>query len=219
MPQPTPIAVVSRLIIARCAPGGSDAGEVPVDDARPRPGQDAHEHHDHDRHRNGVFLEGADGVEAVDADRHLQRHHDRDDDEVGEPRVGNAELAEDRHSNLDREIRVDADPAKRHQEHQRARQISAAPSEGRAAKHHLIDAGLVTHDGEGGENRAADEVADHDDGNGVPQSELQDDAEGAERPVERCDIRAGPDPHLLRAGGVPVTIRDRLDAVIVRSKF
>src|SRR4029077_19870699 len=76
-------------------------------------------------------------------------------------------------------------------------------------------AGLVAHHREGGEDRAAHQVAQDDDRDGLPEAELEDDAEGAEGPVDRGDVGARPDPHLLRAGGVLVGLGNGFDAVNV----
>lgn len=139
------------------------ARQAPVDDTRARPCQDAHQHHNGDGRRHRVLLEGAYRVEAVDSDQHLHGHHQRDDDDLDRPCVGHAELPEDAHRDLDREVGVDPDPAQRHQEHQDARQVGAADPERGAAQHHLVDAGLVSHHREGREDRAADDIAEHDD--------------------------------------------------------
>ena len=122
---------------------------------------------------------------------------------------------EDRDGDLDREVGVDPDPAQGHQEHQRARQVCPTATERGPPEHHLIDAGLVTHHGEGREDRAADDVARHDDGDGLPQPEVQHDAQRAECPVDRRDVGPGPDPHLLWSGGVFVGFRNGQDAVSV----
>src|SRR5262249_56158967 len=116
------------------------------------------------------------------------------------PRYTDSDRHEDVYPDIIGKIRVHADPAERHEEHQRARQVRAAATERRAAEHHLIDARLVAHHREGGEDRAADDVADHDDRDGLEQPELEHDAERAERPVDRRNVGPGPHPHLLAAG-------------------
>ena len=64
-----------------------------------------------------------------------------------------------------------------------------------------------------------EQVADDDDRDGLPQAELENDAERAERPVDRRDVGAGPDPHLLRPGRVPVGIGDGFYAVNVGTQL
>jgi hypothetical protein len=54
---------------------------------------------------------------------------------------------------------------------------------------------------------------------GLPQAELENDAERAERPVDRRDVGPGPDPHLLRPGRVPVGIGDGFYAVSVGTQL
>src|SRR5215469_11078718 len=68
---------------------------------------------------------------------------------------------------------------------------------------------------EGGEDRAAHDVAEHDDNDGLPQAELEHDAKGAQGPVDGGDVGPCPDPNLLQTGGVLVGFGDGLDAVKV----
>ena len=56
---------------------------------------------------------------------------------------------------------VDPEPAHGHQ-HLHGRQVRAAAAERRARERHLVDAGPVAHHAERAEDRAADEVADHE---------------------------------------------------------
>src|SRR6202040_2176861 len=149
-------------------------GKVPIDDPRLTPGENAHQHHDDDSHRHGVLLKREDRIEAADSDDDLHHHHERDDDEDRQQGFRYSKLAENGHRDLDRKIGVHPDPAQRHQKHKQARKIRAPAAEGGAAKHHLIDPGLVAHHRERGEDGAAEDVADHDDGDGLPQPELED---------------------------------------------
>src|SRR5262249_28627834 len=75
--------------------------------------------------------------------------------------------------------------------------------------------GRVAHHGEGREDRAAHDVAQHDDGDGVPEPEVEHDAQRAERPVDRRDVRSSPDPHLLEPGGVLIRLGNGFYAVDV----
>src|SRR5215218_2913610 len=61
-------------------------------------------------------------------------------------------------------------------------------------------------------------LPDHDQ-DGLDQAEAEDDPEGAQDPVDRSDVGAGPDPHLLDAGGILVLLWDRLDAVCVEANL
>jgi hypothetical protein len=53
----------------------------------------------------------------------------------------------------------------------------------------------------------------------VSKSKLQDDTERAKRPVDRRDISACPNPHLLQPGRIPVGVGDGLDAMDIGAKL
>ena len=134
-------------------------------------------------------------------------------------RAAHPEVPQDGDGEDHREVGVDPDPAHRHQELQPGRQVPAAAAERRTREHHLVDAGLVAHHGERGEDRAADDVADDDDQDRLHEPEAEHDAERAEDPVDRRDVRARPDPELLPARGVPVGFGNLLNRVSVEPGF
>src|SRR4029077_16760686 len=82
-----------------------------------------------------------------------------------------------------------------------------------------VDAGLVAHHGERGEDRAADDVAEDDDQDRLREPEAEHDAERAGEPCDRRDVRAAPDPELLPARGVPVGFGNLLNRVGVQPGF
>jgi hypothetical protein len=194
-------------------------GQAPVDYPVPGPGQDAHQRHDPEHDRDRVLLERPDQVEAVHPDPDLDDHDDGDHDELDAERVVHPEVAQDGDGEDHREVGVDPDPAHRHQELQPGRQVPAAAAEWRPREHHLVDAGLVAHHGQGGEDRAADEVADDDDQDRLREPEAEHDAERTQDPVDRRDVRTGPDPELLPARGVPVGLGNLLNRVGVEPGF
>ncbi len=113
--------------------------------------------------------------------------------------------------------RVHADPAHRQEELGRGWDVGSSPAEGAPREHHLVHARLVSHRREEPEQGAADDVSDHDDQNGLDETETEDRAERSEHPVDRREIGAHPDPELLKRRRVPVCNRYRLDAVRVET--
>ena len=183
-------------------------------------GESGHRDHDRGSHRHRVLLERTDQVEAPDRDHDLDEH-DQEADDVARPLpavvaelVEDARLADDQ---VEDDPGVHADPAHREKELCRGRYVGAAATEGAPREHHLVDAGLVPHRGEEPEEGAADEVPDHDHEDRLDQAETEDRAEGAEHPVDRRQVRAHPDPELLKRRRIPVLNRDRLDAVRVEA--
>jgi len=67
------------------------------------------------------------------------------------------------------------------------------------------------------EQRAAEDVPDHDDDDRLHETETEDRAERSEHPVDRREVRAHPDPELLKRRRVPLLNGNWLDAVRVEA--
>jgi hypothetical protein len=159
-------------------------------------------------------------VEAPDGDQDLDEH-DQQADEVTRPLpavvaelVKDALVADDE---VEDHPRVHADPAHCQKELGGGRDVGASTPEGAPREHHLVDARLVTHRREEPEEGAAGDVADHDNDDRLDKAQAEDGPKRAEHPVDRREVRAHPNPELLKRSRVTVCDWHRLDPVRVEA--
>jgi len=126
-----------------------------------------------------------------------------------------AHVLEDPEHEVEHDPGVDAEPPHRHQQLGNSGQIGAAATERRTREHHLVHAGSMAHDAEDAEERATDEIADDEDEQRLDNAQAENDPERPEDPVDRRDVRAGPDPELLHRRRRAIRCGDLRDAVLV----
>jgi hypothetical protein len=184
------------------------------------PRGDRHEDEDEQGRGNRPLLEERDRPVAQPRDRDLDRHDDRGD---GDPRgvvglvgIDPAELAEERHNEVEDDPGVHRRPADGQDGLDARREVGAAASEGGSSEHHARHAGALAEQDEEAEHRHADEVADRQDEDGVHQAEAEVDPESAEDPVDRGDVGSRPDPELCADVAVASLLRNRLQCLFER---
>src|SRR5665647_527388 len=73
----------------------------------------------------------------------------------------------------------------------------------------------MAYDAEEAEERTADEIAEDEDEQRLDDAQAENDPERTEDPVDRRDVRAGPDPELLHRRRRAIRCGNRRDAVLV----
>jgi hypothetical protein len=175
--------------------------------------QHGHHGHHHRGRRHCVLLERADRVEAVQRQPELHQHDQHRHQRLQPGAAGDPELAEHGQSQVEHHPGVHPDPGHREQPLHDTRYDGSATAERGPAEHHLVHRGPVPDHVEQPERGTAQDVAHGNHDQGFEQAQPERDAERAEHPVDRCQVRAGPDPELLPRGRVPAVGGDRLDPV------
>ncbi len=165
-----------------------------------RPGDHRHHREDHEGDRNRPALEPGDGAEADRGKPDLQAHDDDRDDDLEDQATVEAELGKQCNNQVEDDPGVDGAPADGEKALKQRREVGAASAEGASRQHHLAHRRALAHQDEEAEDGHPDQVADHENEDGLHQAQAEIDTECAENPVDGSDVGTTPDPKLVGDG-------------------